>query len=89
VKLLAEITTDGPAAVWYEFLAGAVRKRGPGEGIIHFKAAGTQRITLDAEYVMTPQVGECILLAAEVKEDGSHGPQTVSSEPVSFNATCR
>ncbi len=88
VKLVADITTDGPATVWYEFLAGAVRKRGPGDGTVRFDRAGTQQITLDAEYVSTPEVTECLLLAAEVREDGSHGPQTVSSGPVSFNATC-
>jgi hypothetical protein len=88
VKLVGEITTDGPATVWYEFLAGAVRKRGPGEGNLKFDRAGTQRITLEADYVATPRVAGCSLIAAEVKEDGSHGPQTVSSGTVSFNATC-
>jgi hypothetical protein len=88
VKLIGDITTDGPATVWYEFLAGAVRKRGSGEGTLRFDRAGTQRITLDAEYVVTPSVPECLLLAAEVKEDGGHGPETVSSGPTSFNATC-
>jgi hypothetical protein len=89
VKLVADITTDGPATVWYEFLAGSVKKRGPGDGTMRFDRAGTQQVTLNAEYVMTPSVPECILLAAEVKEDGSHGPETVSSGPVNFNATCR
>jgi hypothetical protein len=89
VKLVGEITTDGPATVWYEFLAGAVRKRGAGDGTVRFTRAGTQQVTLDAEYVMTPSVPECILLAAEIKADGSHGPETVSSGPVPFNATCK
>jgi hypothetical protein len=88
VKLVADITTDGPATVWYEFLAGAVRKRGPGEGTVTFKAAGTQTITLEAEYVSTPQVPQCSLIAAPVNQDGSHGPQTVSSNPANFNARC-
>lgn len=88
VKLVGEITTDGPATVWYEFLAGAVRKRGPGEGTLKFDRAGTQPITLEADYVATPRVPGCSLIAAEVKEDGSHGPQTVASGTVSFNATC-
>ncbi len=88
LKLVADITADGPGKVWYEFLAGAVRLRCPGEGTVEFKAAGTQRVTLEADYVYTPEVTECLLLAAPVKENGSHGPQTVSSGPVSFNATC-
>jgi len=88
VKLIGDITTDGPATVWYEFLAGAVRIRGAGEGTVTFKVAGTQQITLEAEYVATPQVPESLLLAAEVNADGGHGPQTVSSEPALFNAKC-
>ena len=88
VKLVADITTDGPATVWYEFLAGAVRKLGAAEGTVSFQAAGTQQVTLPAEYVATPRVPECKLIAAAVNEDGSHGPQTVSSEPALFNATC-
>jgi hypothetical protein len=89
VKLVGEITTDGPATVWYEFLAGAVRKRGPGDGTVRFSRAGTQQVTLEADYVMTPRVPECILLAAETRADGSHGPETVSSGPVPFNASCK
>lgn len=89
VNLVAEITTDGPATVWYEFLAGAVKKLGPGDGTVRFDRAGTRQVTLKAEYVMTPSVPECLLLAAEVKEDGSHGPETVSSGPVRFNAACK
>ena len=89
VKLIGEITTDGPGTVWYEFLAGALRKRGPRDGSLRFTRGGTQQVTLEAEYVATPSVPECILLAAETKEDGSHGPETVSSGPVRFNATCK
>jgi hypothetical protein len=88
VKLVADITTDGPATVWYEFLAGAVKKRGPGEGTVSFDGAGTRQLVLEAEYVMTPGVPGCSLIAAPVNEDGSHGPQTVSSGLAHFNATC-
>lgn len=88
VQLVADITTDGPGTVWYEFLAGAVRKKGPGDGRVKFGAGGTRTVTLDAEYVMTPGVPELSILAAMEDENGSHGPQTVSSEPAYYNATC-
>jgi hypothetical protein len=88
VQLVADITTDGPGTVWYEFLAGAVRKKGPGEGTVKFGAAGTQTVKLDAQYVMTPTVPELSMIAAMTDENGKHGPQTVSSEPAYYNATC-
>lgn len=88
VQLVADITTDGPGTVWYEFLAGAVRKKGPGEGRVKFGAAGTQTVKLDAEYVSTPGVPELSMIAAMEDENGKHGPQTVSSEPAYYNATC-
>lgn len=88
VQLLADITTDGPGTVWYEFLAGAVRKKGPGAGRVKFAAAGMQTVKLDAEYVRTPSVPELSLIAAMEDENGKHGPQTVSSGPAFYNATC-
>lgn len=88
VQLVADITTDGPGTVWYEFLAGAVRKKGPDEGRVKFGAAGTQTVKLDAEYVSTPGVPELALIAAMEDESGKHGPETVSSEPAYYNATC-
>ena len=62
VKLVGEITTDGAGTVRYEFLAGAVRKSGPALGKITFSKAGTQTVTLDAEYIRTPAVPNCSLL---------------------------
>jgi hypothetical protein len=88
VKLVADITTDGPATVWYEFLAWAVRKRGPAQGDGALRRCRQQQVALEAEYVRTPSVPQCWLIAATVKEDGNHGPQTVSSGPACFNATC-
>ena len=88
VQLVADITTDGPGTVWYEFLAGAVRKKGPGEGRVKFGAAGTQTVKLDAEYVRTPGVPRLSMIAAMEDENGKHGPQTVSSGPAYYNATC-
>lgn len=88
VQLLADITTDGPGTVWYQFLAGAVRKKGPGEGRVKFSSAGMQTVKLDAEYVRTPGVPELSMIAAMEDENGKHGPQTVSSGPAYYNATC-
>ena len=88
VQLVADITTDGAGTVWYEFLAGAVRKKGPAEGRITFTAAGTQSVSLDAEYVRTPSVPKLSMIAATEDGNGKHGPQTVSSGPVFYNASC-
>jgi hypothetical protein len=88
VQLVADITTDGPGTVWYEFLAGAVRKKGPAEGTVKFGSAGTQTVTLDAEYVRTPSVPRLSMIAAMEDENGKHGPQTVSSGSAYYNATC-
>lgn len=88
VQLVADISADGPGTVWYEFLAGAVRMKGPGEGRVKFGAAGTQTVKLDAEYVTTPGVPELSMIAAMEDENGKHGPQTVSSAPAYYNATC-
>lgn len=88
VKLVGEITTDGAGTVRYEFLAGAVRKSGPALGKITFSKAGTQTVTLDAEYIRTPAVPNCSLLAVMAGPDGQRGVQNVSSGPVRFNATC-
>ena len=52
-----------------------------------FAAAGTQRVNLDAEYVMTPRVPQLSILAAMEDENGTHGPQNVSSQ-ANYNATC-
>ena len=47
IKLIADITTDGPGKVWYSFLAGAVAKNGPSEGTVEFTAAGTKTVLLE------------------------------------------
>jgi hypothetical protein len=60
VQLVGQVTTDGPGEAHYEFLAGAVKMNGPSEGTLTFKAAGTQTVTLNAEYVSTPQVPEAL-----------------------------
>lgn len=88
VQLVGEITTNGPGTVHYQFLAGAVRKLGPAEGTISFRNAGTQTITLDSEYVMTPRVPNASLLAIMLDAQGRRGPQNVSSGPVKYNAAC-
>lgn len=88
VRLVGDITTDGPGTVWYEFLAGAVKKSGPGLGKVTFDAAGTQTVTLDAEYIRTPAVPNTSLIAVMADEQGRRGPQNVSSGPVKFNASC-
>ncbi len=87
VQLVGDITTDGPGTVWYEFLAGAVRKKGEALGRLTFNAAGTQSVTLEAEYVSTPRVPTS-LIAVMADEDGKRGPQNLSSGPVRYNATC-
>ncbi len=89
VQLVGQVTTDGPGKAHYEFLAGAVRMNGPSEGTLTFKAAGTQTVSLDAEYVSTPEVPEALMLAVMQNADGTSPPQNESSEPVNYNATCR
>ncbi len=88
VQLVGDITTSGPGTVWYQFLAGAVRKSGPAENTVNFSAGGTQTVTLEAEYVSTPGSPHTSLLAAMVDGQGRHGPQNMSSGPVNYNATC-
>jgi hypothetical protein len=41
-----------------------------------------------APAVSTPSVPELSMIAAMEGENGKHGPQTVSSEPAYYNATC-
>ncbi len=89
VQLVADITTDGPGTVWYEFLAGAVRKKGAAENRVKFAAAGTQTVKLDAEYIRTPSVPKLSMIAAMEDDNGNHGPQTVGSGPVFYNAACK
>ena len=89
VQLVGQVTTDGPGKAHYEFLAGAVKMNGPSEGTLTFKAAGTQTVTLNAEYVSTPEVPEALMLAVMQNADGTSPPQNESSEPVNYNATCR
>jgi hypothetical protein len=88
VQLVAEITTNGPGKVWYQFLAGAVAKNGPSEGEVTFNAAGTQSVTLDGAFRTTPMVPNTSFLASMKDKDGNHGPQNVSSGPVKYNVTC-
>jgi hypothetical protein len=89
LQLVGEVTTDGPGKAHYEFLAGAVKMNGPREGTLSFEAAGTQTVTLNAEYVSTPQVPEALMLAVMQNADGTSPPQNESSEPVNYNAVCR
>ncbi|MBZ5585409.1 MAG: transposase zinc-binding domain-containing protein [Acidobacteriia bacterium] len=89
VQLVGQVSTDGPGRAHYEFLAGAVKMNGPSEGTLTFNAAGTQTVTLSAEYVSTPQVPEALMLAVMQNADGTIPPQNESSEPVNYNATCR
>jgi len=86
VQLVADITTDGPGTVWYKFLAGAV-SRSP-EGTVSFDAAGTQTVTVDGTFRMTPRVPHASLIAIMEDQDGKHGPLTLSSGPVDYNITC-
>jgi len=88
VQLVADITTDGPGKVWYNFLAGAVAKNGPSEGEVSFSAAGTQSVTLDGAFRTTPMVPNTSFLASMKDQNGNHGPQNVSSGPVKYNVTC-
>lgn len=89
LKLVAEITTDGPGTVWYQFLAGAVSKNGPAEGTVTFDAAGTRSATLEATVTRTPAVPHASFIAAMEDARGTHGPRNVSSGPVDYNTTCQ
>ena len=86
IKLVAEITTNGPGTVWYRFLAGAV-SRSP-EGTVSFNGAGTQNVTADGTIRMTPRVPAASFIAIMEDEQGNHGPLNVSSGLVNYNITC-
>lgn len=86
IKLVAEITTDGPGTVWYSFLAGAVSSSP--EGTLTFDAAGTKTVSIDGRFNATPAVPEAAVLAIMEDEAGTHGPLTISSDPVNYNIRC-
>ncbi len=86
VKLIAEITTDGPGTVWYQFLAGAVSSSP--EGRLKFAGAGTQTVAIDGSFRSAPRVPHASLIAAMEDASGQHGPQTVGSGPVDYNIAC-
>ena len=86
VQLVGDITTNGPGTVWYKFLAGAV-SHSP-EGTVSFSSAGTQTVTIDGTFRMTPRVPHASLIAIMEDEAGNHGPRNVSSGPVDYNITC-
>jgi hypothetical protein len=83
---VGDITTNGPGTVWYQFLAGAV-SHSP-EGTVSFSSAGTQTVTIDGTFRMTPRVPHASLIAIMEDQEGKHGPQNVSSGPVDYNITC-
>ena len=89
IKLVADITTDGPGIVWYSFLAGAVAVNGPKEGTVSFDAAGTKTVTLEGKIPTTPRVSGTKVLTAMQDEAGKHGPQTVGSDNVNYNRSCQ
>ena len=90
IRLVADLTTNGPGTVWYSFLAGAVaNKSGPTEDTVVFEAAGTKTVTLSGVIRATPRVPETRVLAAMQDEEGRHGPQTTRSEDIPYNRTCQ
>jgi hypothetical protein len=89
IKLIADITTDGPGKVWNSFLAGAVAKNGPSEGTVEFAAAGTKTVVLEGMIPRTPMVPDTRVLTAMEDENGKHGPQTVRSQDVNYSRTCQ
>ena len=86
MKLVAEITTDGPGIVWYRFLSGAVN-HSP-EGSVNFSAAGTQTVTTDGTITLTPRVPAASFIAIMEDDKGQHGPLNVSAGQVNYNITC-
>ena len=86
VQLVGEFTTNGPGTVWYQFLAGAV-SHSP-EGTVSFDAAGTKTVTIEGTFRAAPRVPHASLIAAMQDQEGRHGPQTVTSGPVTYNITC-
>jgi hypothetical protein len=86
IKLVAEITTNGPGTVWYRFLAGAV-SRSP-EGTVRFDGAGTQTVTTDGTIRVTPRVTAASFIAIMEDAQGNHGRLNVSSGLVNYNITC-
>jgi hypothetical protein len=86
VQLVADITTNGPGRVWYQFLAGAV-SHSP-EGTVDFTAAGTQTVTIDGTFRMTPRVPTASVIAIMEDAAGKHGPRNVSSGGVNYYITC-
>ena len=86
IKLVAEITTNGPGTVWYRFLAGAVSPSP--EGTVRFDGAGTQTVTTDGTIRVTPRVTAASFIAIMEDAQGNHGPLNVSSGLVNYNITC-
>ena len=85
VKLVGEISTDGPGTVWYQIMAGAV-SNSP-EGKLRFSQAGTQTVTVQGAFQVTPAVQEAGMIAAMEDAAGQRG-ETVSADPVNYNITC-
>ena len=85
VKLVAEITTDGPGTVWYQIMAGAV-SNSP-EGRLKFGEAGTRAVTVQGAFQVTPAVQEAGMIAAMEDAAGQRG-ETVSADPVNYNIKC-
>lgn len=85
VKLVAEISTDGPGTVWYQVMAGAVSSSP--EGRLKFTQAGTQTVTVQGAFNVAPAVPEAGLIAAMEDAAGQRG-ETVSADPVPYNITC-
>ncbi len=86
VRLVGEITADGPGTAWYQFLAGAVSSSP--EGTVKFEAAGTQTVAIDGSFRSAPRVPHASMIAIMMEAGGTRGYQNVSSGPVNYNITC-
>ena len=70
VRGRADITTNGPGTVWYQFLAGAVSSSP--EGKLQFRAAGTQSVTIQGKFNVAPGVPIASVIAI-MEDSGLRG----------------
>jgi hypothetical protein len=88
LEVTGEVTTDGPATVWYRVYSnvGGVEFSGGQNGAIELKGAGSALVVKDATFPTAKQ-GEMRIQAAVQGPDGRHGAVTISNV-VPFQTVC-
>jgi hypothetical protein len=83
IRLVGEITTDGPGEAYYQFQAGAVGANR--EGHVSFGEAGTKTVTSEGQIRRTPLVQKVRFLAG--LEPRGH-QENAKWTDVDLNITC-